>query len=142
MQETSPHPLDWSAADAALAALLMLRLAGTGSDAELTGYVAATGSLAPHHSKMALLSALVPEMADAPDGLETVLDLIGAVETDAAPTIYMLSADYVAHYGTASPEEMRLLEKLGEALKIDRLTRAAFDVAAQARSTPLEEYDV
>ena len=45
----------------------------------------------------------------------------------------MLCADFIAQNGTVSPEEMRFLERLGEALMIDRLSRAAFDRAAQAR---------
>jgi hypothetical protein len=49
----------------------------------------------------------------------------------------MLLADYIALYGTASPEEMRLLQRFGEAIGIDRLTRAALDSAAQARATSL-----
>ena len=49
----------------------------------------------------------------------------------------MLCADFIAQNGNVSPEEMRLLERLGETLALDRLSRAAFDRAAQARAAPL-----
>ena len=77
-------------------------------------------------------------MVAARDGLDAVLDMIGATVTPStiAP-FYMLLADYIALYGTASPEEMRLLQRFGEAIGIDRLTRAALDSAAQARATSL-----
>ena len=52
-------------------------------------------------------------------------------------TVYMLCADFIAQNGNVSPEEMRLLERLGETLALDRLSRAAFDRAAQARAAPL-----
>ena len=82
--------------------------------------------------------ALTRDILDAPKGFDTLLDMLAASLSAAqSPTVYMLCADFIAQHGTVSPEEMRFLDRLGEALMIDRLSRAAFDRAAQALAAPL-----
>lgn len=89
---------------------------------------------APRHDAL----ALTQDILDAPQGFDTLLDLLAdSLSAAQGPTVYMLCADFIAQHGTVSPEEMRFLERLGEALAIDRLSRAAFDHAAQARAAPL-----
>jgi len=81
---------------------------------------------------------IAQEITDAPDGFDTLLNLLSAaLRGNAAATVYSLCADFIALHGRVSPEEMRFLERLGDALGIDRLSRAAFDRAAQARAMPL-----
>jgi hypothetical protein len=82
--------------------------------------------------------ALAQDIADAPEGFDTLLDMLAqSLPPTLAATAYSLCADYIALYGTISPEEMRFLDRLGEALAIDRLSRAALDRAAQARAVLL-----
>ncbi|MCH1542101.1 MAG: hypothetical protein L7U45_03485 [Alphaproteobacteria bacterium] len=85
---------------------------------------------------------IAQDIATAPDGVDTLLNLLAAaLRGDATATAYSLCADFIALHGRVSPEEMRFLERLGDALGIDRLSRAAFDRAAQARATPLSAAD-
>ena len=86
--------------------------------------------------------ALTQDILDAPQGFDTLLDLLtDSLSAAQSPTVYLLCADFIAQYGTVSPEEMRFLDRLGEALALDRLSRAAFDRAAQARAAPLTGAD-
>lgn len=125
--------IDLSQTDAALAALSLLAAlepdAATGLEAYLPRYPQIDTRRA------ALIVPLIQDMAGAPDGVEAVFDLIAdALPPHLSDTVYLLAADYVSAYGTALPEQMRLLERLAEALKLDRLTRAALDRAALVRS--------
>lgn len=137
--EKSTHMLDWQPADAALAGLALARALGTGDDAAIVAHLdARQAQLGAAQMPMDVLLPVVSDMAAAADGFDTVLELIGSAATpDTAAAIYALSADYIALYGAVTAEEMRLLERLGEALGLARLTRAALDVAAQARAQEL-----
>ena len=111
------------------------KLAGC-DDAAFHTFLDRHASLAdgPRHEALALTQDIV----GAPQGFDTLLDMLAASLSAAqSPTVYMLCADFIAQNGTVSPEEMRFLDRLGEALMIDRLSRAAFDRAAQARAAPL-----
>ncbi len=139
MTQPTAHPLNWQPIDAALAALALARALGCGDDASVQRHIKTRQPQAD--DKANLMLALISDMASADDGLETVLTLIcaaceGEIQ-DKAEAVYALCADYIAAHGTATPEEMRLLEKLGEALRLDRLRRAALDMAAQARGVKL-----
>ena len=140
MRRSADNPLHLSPADAALAALLLARAVSAGDAAALEAHVAAAPALAGHAGRLSLLAPLIAETADAPDGFDTVLELIAApLDADSGQTAYALTADYVAACSPAvSPEEMRFLERLGEALQLDRLTRAALDMAARTRNAGLE----
>ena len=132
-----PH-ISFSAEDAALAVLAMLAALETDRKESLSGFL----PLCPQidANRAALIVPLIRDMASASDGVEAVLDLIAeALPHDMTDTVYLLGADYVSTYGTALPEQMRLLERLAEAIKLDRLTRAALDRAALARSRHLKQ---
>lgn len=140
IEKTAAKPMELSLQDGALAALVLARAMGVGDREPLDQFIKATPALSPEAcERLAFLDPLICDMAAAPDGLDALLDIIGA--TVSAPTIapiYILLADYIALHGTASPEEMRFLQRFGEAIGIDRLTRAALDSAAQARAMSLK----
>jgi hypothetical protein len=135
----------FSEQQAALAALHVARQIGAGDAAALDGFIARQAAFAPSDDMTGaqnitqdLTQDIAQDISDAPDGVETLLNLLAAsLNGDAAATAYSLCADFIALHGRVSPEEMRYLERLGDALGIDRLSRAAFDRAAQARATPL-----
>ena len=132
-----PH-ISFSAEDAALAVLALLAALETDGRKSLSGFL----PLCPQidANRAALIVPLIADMASASDGVEAVLDLIAeALPHDLTDTVYLLGADYVSTYGTALPEQMRLLERLAEAIKLDRLTRAALDRAVLARSRHLKQ---
>lgn len=125
--------------DAALAALSVAqKLTGCGADA-LHGFLDRQIDFAAlSAARRQTAFAIGQDIVDAAEGFDTLLDILAASLTaHQSATIYLLCADFIAQHGTISPEEMRFLERLGEALAIDRLTRAAFDRAAQARAVPL-----
>lgn len=120
---------------AALAAICLVAALDGDADA-LARHVQACRQLSGED--IAQIRPLVHDMADAPDGVEAVLALIGDnMPTSYAETVYVLCADYVALYGRTLPAQLRLLERLGEVLRLDRLTRAALDRAALARAQDL-----
>jgi len=131
----------FSEQQAALAALHVARQIGAGDAAALDGFIARQAAFAPSDDMTGaqnITQDIAQDISDAPDGVETLLNLLAAsLNGDAAATAYSLCADFIALHGRVSPEEMRYLERLGDALGIDRLSRAAFDRAAQARATPL-----
>ena len=111
------------------------KLAGC-DDAALHAFLDRYASLADAPLDAAL--AVTRDIIGAAEGLDTLLEIVAASLSDKqSATVYMLCADFIAQNGTVSPEEMRFLERLGEALMIDRLSRAAFDRAAQARAASL-----
>ena len=79
--------------------------------------------------------ALARDLADAPDGLETLLDL--CTQALDAPhngrIAYAQAVEFVACHGQVSPEEMHLLDLIAERLAVDRLSRAAIETAARWR---------
>lgn len=135
MTDTSLFAL--SPAHAALAGICLVA-ALDGDDETLAAHIAACRQI--DAAALAHIGPLVLETADAPDGVDAVLALIGdAVAAQHADTTYILCADYVALHGRALSAQLRLLERLGETLRIDRLTRAALDRAALARAQSLSD---
>ena len=139
IEKPAAKPMELSLQDGALAALVLARALGVGDREQVDQFIEqAPGFSSDAMARLDFLDPLICDMAAATDGLEAVLDIIGA--TVSAPSIapvYVLLADYIALYGKATPEEMRFLQRFGEAIGIDRLTRAALDSAAQARATSL-----
>ena len=123
-----------------MAALYMTHRLSQADEAQWQGFISAVPTFAaPNDSqKLGLAIAIAQDVIDAPDGVETLLEMLAAtIDTRQAETIYQICADYIALHGRVSPEEMRFIDKLGEALRLDRLSRAALDRAAQARATNL-----
>ena len=87
--------------------------------------------------------ALARELLGAEDGLESGLVLVyAALDTARCAQAYALAADFVMLNARIAPEEMRLLDILAENFRLDPLTRAAIDTAAQIRLAPeLGQYD-
>jgi tellurite resistance protein len=74
------------------------------------------------------------QIASGPDGLTTVLELIGAALPDnLRETAYILAAEIAASDLSSRPEERRFLQLLAQKLRLDRLTVAALERAALAR---------
>ena len=119
-----------------MAALCVAQKLAGRDDAVLHTFLDRHASLADAPRNEAL--AVTQDIVGAAEGLDTLLEIVAASLSDKqSATVYMLCADFIAQNGTVSPEEMRFLERLGEALMIDRLSRAAFDRAAQARAASL-----
>ena len=136
MTDTSPIAL--SAKDAALAAVALLAALEPEAEESLAAFLPVCPQL--DASRAFFIVPLITDMARAPDGIEAVLEVIAdALPPAMAATAYLLAAEFVSAWGTHLPEQMRLLERLGEAIKLDRLTRAALDSAALARSQSLDE---
>ena len=87
--------------------------------------------------------ALARDLLGAEDGLESGLVLVcAALDRAGCAQAYALAADFVMLNAQITPEEMRLLDILAENFRINPLTRAAIDTAAQIRLAPeLEYYD-
>ena len=72
------------------------------------------------------------------DGLDNAIDVIqGALPARLHETAYAIACDVVAADGSASQEELRLLEMLRHKLNIDRLHAAAIERGARARHMTL-----
>lgn len=87
--------------------------------------------------------ALARDLLGAEDGLESGLVLVcAALDRARCAQAYALAADFVMLNAQITPEEMRLLDILAENFRLNPLTRAAIDTAAQIRLAPeLERYD-
>ncbi|MGB2722783.1 MAG: tellurite resistance TerB family protein [Rhodococcus sp. (in: high G+C Gram-positive bacteria)] len=73
-------------------------------------------------------------VAAAPDGLQRILDLMTASIPDRLrETAYMLCCEVAAIDGRLNEEEIRFLQLLAGALRLDRLTCVALERAAAAR---------
>ncbi len=140
---TNPPRPGLSRQQAALVALVAAQRIAQVDDAKLVAFASAQTALdGVTEAQLRDATMLAQEIAEARDGFDTLLDMLAAALGDAhAAAAYMLAADFIAQNGRVSPEEMRFLERLGDALSIDRLTRAAFDSAAQARATSFEAQD-
>lgn len=86
---------------------------------------------------------LARDLLGAEDGLESGLVLVcAALDRARREQAYALAADFVMLNAQITPEEMRLLDILAENFRLNPLTRAAIDTAAQIRLAPeLEHYD-
>ena len=102
-----------------------------------------TGGEAHRKTEDAASLALTRELLGAEDGLESGLVLVcAALDTARCAQAYALAADFVMLNARIAPEEMRLLDILAENFRLDPLTRAAIDTAAQIRLAPeLGQYD-
>ena len=81
--------------------------------------------------------ALARDLLGAEDGLESGLVLVcAALDRARCAQAYALAADFVMLNAQITPEEMRLLDILAENFRLDPLTRAAIDTAAQIRLAP------
>ena len=87
--------------------------------------------------------ALARDLLGAEDGLESGLVLVcAALDRARCAQAYALAADFVMLNAQITPEEMRLLDMLAENFRLNPLTRAAIDTAAQIRLAPeLKHYD-
>lgn len=73
-------------------------------------------------------------VASGPDGLHRILDLMTASVPDRnRETAYLLCAEIAAIDGRLNNEEIRFLQLLAGALRLDRLTCVALERAAAAR---------
>lgn len=139
MSKTDIWPID----QAALAALIVAHRLAAGRAETLHDFVRAAPAFAglPDDRLAAALAraeAMAEAVLDTANGVETLLELVGdALRATHGEAAYLLVADYIALNQRVSPEEMRFLERLGQALKIDRLRRAAFDQAARTRTIRL-----
>ena len=122
-----------------MAALCMAQKLGKCDEAVLHAFIGRQVGLASlADAPRAAALAMTHEILEAAEGFDTLLDMLAnSLSAAQSATAYILCADFIAQNGTVSPEEMRFLERLGEALDIDRLNRAAFDQAAQARGARL-----
>ncbi len=69
-----------------------------------------------------------------PNGVETVLGLVkDALPPELGETCYMLCAEVAAADLDVGPEEVRFLQRLADALKLDDLVCAALERGARAR---------
>ena len=85
--------------------------------------------------------ALARDVLGAEDGLETGLLLVcAALDRARCAQAYALAADFVMLNAQITPEEMRLLDILAENFRLNPLTRAAIDTAAQIRLAPELKY--
>ena len=74
------------------------------------------------------------KVVSGPDGLATVIDLIGtALPDNLRETAYILAAEVAASDLSSRPEERRFLQLLAQRLKLEKLTCAALERAARAR---------
>ena len=85
--------------------------------------------------------ALARDLLGAEDGLESGLVLVcEALDRARRAQAYALAADFVMLNAQITPEEMRLLDILAENFRLNPLTRAAIDTAAQIRLAPELEH--
>jgi tellurite resistance protein len=74
------------------------------------------------------------ELLADPEGLDKIIDQVAnALPERLRETAYALACDVIAADGTASQEELRLLEILRDRLDIGRLEAAAIERGARAR---------
>ena len=85
--------------------------------------------------------ALARDLLGAEDGLESGLVLVcAALDRARCAQAYALAADFVMLNAQITPEEIRLLDILAENFRLNPLTRAAIDTAAQIRLAPELEH--
>ena len=78
------------------------------------------------------------EILSADDGLQQVLRLVReALPEKLRETAYWVALEVAAADRLVRPEEIRFLDMLGDALKLDRMTTAAFERGIRARNMTL-----
>lgn len=90
------------------------------------------------HERLAQLTQETVDLLRDEDGLDRALDAIqAALPEHLRETAYAIACDVIAADGSASQEELRLLEMLRYSLDIDRLHAAAIERGARARHRAL-----
>ena len=115
---------------------------GTMSDSELESLTEMVSFLPVFRgfdrARIAELSRESARLLQNEDGLDQTLEAIEAGLPDRLrETAYAIACDVVAADGSASQEELRLLEMLRHRLNIDRLNAAAIERGARARHQTL-----
>jgi tellurite resistance protein len=111
---------------------------GQMSDAEIEAMTRLVNSLPVFEdfdrSRIDELGQACAELLRRDDGLDVAIDMIGeALPARLRETAYALACDVVAADGSASQNELRLLEMLRYRLDVERLVAAAIERGAQAR---------
>jgi tellurite resistance protein len=144
VQDTpAPAPAPLSAQDS----LVALMIAVSASDAKiLTAELVRIQTMLNHlpvfgdyeQSRLSEVSALVFELFEQEDGLDTLFALIRAALPERLyETAYVLCCDVAAADATLNEPELRLLEEIRYELSLDRLHAAAIERAARARHMTL-----
>ena len=140
IEKASHHAVSLTPQQATLACLYVLAACdGVPSSEELAlidALAASAASLADMAATDRAASlALARDLADAPDGLETLLDLCAQALKNGrdGQIAYAQAVEFVVCHGQVSPEEMHLLDLIANRLSVDRLTRAAIEAAARLR---------
>lgn len=90
------------------------------------------------HTKISGVAAECAQLLSREDGLDEALRQIrDALPEKLHETAYALACDVAAADGTATQEELRLMEMLGDMLNLDRLAMAAIERGTRARHRTL-----
>jgi tellurite resistance protein len=124
-------------------ALIYIMVMSSAADREMTDSELMTiGDIVRHlpafrdydPEKLPATAAACAERLNADDGLEAVLeDVKEALPPRLRETAYALACDIVAADGSASQEELRMLEIIRHRLDISRLSAAAIEHGTRAR---------
>ena len=111
---------------------------GQMTDAEITTMTRLVSTLPVFdgfdRSRIDELGQACAELLRRDDGLDVAIDMIGeALPAKLRETAYALACDVAAADGSATQNELRLLEMLRYRLDVERLTAAAIERGAQAR---------
>ncbi|MGF1627357.1 MAG: tellurite resistance TerB family protein [Alphaproteobacteria bacterium] len=129
----------------AQAALVYIMVMASAADREMTDSELMTiGDIVRHlpafrdfdAEQLPSTAAACAERLNADDGLDAMLDDVReALPARLRETAYALACDIVAADGTASQEELRMLEMIRHRLDIPRLSAAAIEHGARVRHT-------
>lgn len=130
--------------DALVAAMILMSAADRDiSDSELKE-IDASLDVTPVFSgydttRLRLVASSVIELLQDEEGLQTTLDMIrNALPDRLRETAYALACDIAAADGAVQFEEIRLLELMRHAFRIDRLAAAAIERGSRARHQPAQ----
>jgi tellurite resistance protein len=125
------------------AALIYTMVLVSASDRDMTdAELASIGDMVLHlpvfkdfdRKKLTKVGAECAKLLQKEDGLDQAFKLIKkALPKKLRETAYALACDVAAADGSATQEELRLLEMIRDRLDIDRLTAAAIERGARAR---------
>ncbi|MFZ5792642.1 MAG: tellurite resistance TerB family protein [Pseudomonadota bacterium] len=125
------------------AALIYTMVLVSASDRDMTdAELASIGDMVLHlpvfkdfdRKKLTKVGAECAKLLQKEDGLDQAFKLIKrALPRKLRETAYALACDVAAADGSATQEELRLLEMIRDRLDIDRLTAAAIERGARAR---------
>jgi len=87
------------------------------------------------HKKLSVHLNDCAEMLSRDDGLDATLDAIkAALQPRLRETAYAIACDLIAVDGSATQEELQILELIRQKFEIDRLIAAALERGARARA--------